>query len=284
MHMRPLTILVTGATGRLGQLVPALVNRGHQVRAATRSPDSAKAVALAQLGAELVRADLEDSPSLISAAQGADVVFAAGTGHAAGPQGDHRQGMNVADAARAAGVDHLVFVSVAAADRQTGVPVFDSKHAVEQHIREVGVPYTIIAPVYYMDNVWNPWNWPAFRAGQFPSPVPHGRRVQQVSIADTIALTAVVMENPDRFLGQRLAVAADEPTAEECAAIVSRIVGRTISAVAPFPEQSNPLFDWLTRQGDHLDLRAIRAAYPDVEWHDFESWAATQDWTALTGS
>jgi uncharacterized protein YbjT (DUF2867 family) len=49
---------------------------------------------------------------------------------------------------RDAGGAHLVFVSVAAADRPTGVPVFDSKHAVEQHIRRVGVPYTIIAPVY----------------------------------------------------------------------------------------------------------------------------------------
>jgi uncharacterized protein YbjT (DUF2867 family) len=281
-NMRPLTILVCGATGRLGQLVPTLLKRGHHVRAATRDTESAAARALADLGAQPVQADFDDRPSLAAAAHGADVVFAAGTGHAAGPQGDIRHGINVADAVRAAGDGHLVFVSVAAADRPTGVPVFDSKHAVEQHIRQAGVPYTIIAPVYYMDNVWNPWNRPALNDGRFPSPVPVARRVQQVSISDLIAFAAAVSETPDRFAGQRIALATDQPTAEECAMIVSGLVGRKVEPVGPFPDQHNPLFDWLDRAGDHLDVQTIRATYPDIDWHDFSAWAATQDWTPLT--
>src|SRR5215831_3553467 len=100
--MRPLTILVCGATGRLGQLVPTLLKRGHDVRAATRNTESAAARALADLGATPVRVDFDDRPSIVAAARGADVVFAAGTGHAAGPQGDVRHGINVADAVPAA--------------------------------------------------------------------------------------------------------------------------------------------------------------------------------------
>jgi uncharacterized protein YbjT (DUF2867 family) len=279
--MRTLTILVFGATGRMSHLVPTLLKRGHQVRAATRDTESAPARALADLGAQPVRADFDDRMSLVAAARGADVVFAAGTGHAAGPQGDVRHGINVADAVRAAGDGHLVFISVAAADRPTGVPVFDSKHAVEQHIRQVGVPYTIIAPVYYMDNVWNPWNRAALSDGRFPSPVPVARRIQQVSISDVIAFAAAVSESPDRFAGQRIALAADQPTAEECARIVSDLIGRRVEPVGPFPDQDNPLFDWLDRAGDHLDIQTIRATFPDIEWHDFGAWAATQDWTPL---
>jgi uncharacterized protein YbjT (DUF2867 family) len=279
--VRPLTILVCGATGRLGQLVPTLLERGHRVRAATRQPDSPAARALARMGAQPVRADLDDTPGLVSAAEGADVVFAAGTAHAAGPQGDIRHGVNVADAAHIAGVRHLVYISVAAADRPTGVPPFDSKHVVEHHIREVGVPYTVIAPVYYMDNVWNPWNRPALSAGRFPSPVPVTRRIQQVSIADVIDFAAVVMESPDRFVGERVVVAADQPNAQECAATISGIVGRPVAAVGPFPDGPNPLFDWLNREGDRVDTSAVRTAYPHIQWHDFAAWAATQDWSVL---
>src|SRR6266487_1671882 len=133
--MESLTILVCGATGRLGQLTAVLLEHGHQVRAATRDPHSARARALGELGAQIVRADFDTVESLTSAARSADVVFAAGTAHLAGPQGDIRHGKNIANAAHAAGVGHLVYVSVAGAEQPTGVPVFDSKRMVEEHIR-----------------------------------------------------------------------------------------------------------------------------------------------------
>jgi hypothetical protein len=91
-----------------------------------------------------------------------------------------------------------------------------------------------------------------------------------------------VSEGAHRFAGQRIALAADQPTAQECALIVSDLIGRRVEPVGPFPNQHNPLFDWLDRTGDHLDIQAIRTTYPDIEWHDFRAWAATQDWTALT--
>lgn len=279
--MTRLTVLVCGATGRLSQLTTALLEHGHQVRAATRTPDSEQAGALAALGARVVRADFDDVGSLTVAARGADVVFAAGTAHAAGPQGDIRHGRNVVDATRAAGAGHLVYLSVAGAGSRTGVPAFDSKGQVEEYIRRAGVPATVIAPVYFMENLWNPWNRPALAAGRLPGPVPVTRRVQQICLADVIAVTTMVVEQRDQFLGTRLEIAADEPTAEECARVVSRLLGSTVEPVGPYPHSPNPLFHWLDQVGDHVDIAKLRSRYPRIGWHDYASWAATQDWREL---
>ncbi|MCA1703941.1 MAG: NmrA family NAD(P)-binding protein, partial [Actinobacteria bacterium] len=156
-----LTVLVTGASGRLGGVAPLLLAGGHRVRALTREPDSAAGLELRRLGASVVRGDFDDLQSLVAAAEGVDAIFATGTAHKAGPEGEVRHGMNVAEAAKAAGVGHFVYSSAAGADRGTGVPVFESKGQVERQIRSLGLPYTIIAPVYFMENLFNPWNLPA---------------------------------------------------------------------------------------------------------------------------
>src|SRR5713226_6618622 len=72
---------------------------------------------------------------------------------AGGTDAEIRQGIAAADAAKAAGV-HLVFTSVGSANRQTGIPHFDSKYEVEKHIAKVGVRATILAPVAFMENLY----------------------------------------------------------------------------------------------------------------------------------
>jgi uncharacterized protein YbjT (DUF2867 family) len=171
---------------------------------------------------------------------------------------------------------------VAGAGRRSGVPVFESKRQVEVYIHHTGVPASVIAPVYFMENLWNPWNRPALAAGKLPSPVPVTRRVQQICLADVIAVATLVIEQPDQFLGARLEIAADEPTAEESAGDVSQLVGRTVEAVGPYPNSPNPLFQWLDQVGDHVNIPALRARYPQIGWHDYASWAAAQNWQPLT--
>src|SRR5215472_17286384 len=106
-----LQILVVGATGRLGHVVNELRARGHAVRATTRSPSSAAAYVLRSRSAEVVYGDLDDPASIVAAARGVDAVFAAGTLHRAGPEGDIRHGISITDAIRAARVPHFVYVS-----------------------------------------------------------------------------------------------------------------------------------------------------------------------------
>src|ERR1700758_248091 len=107
-----LAVVVTGATGKQGgAVVKSLLERGHEVRAVTRSTDSAKARKLASAGVTLVRASLEDTAVLTKALEGATSLFAMTTPFEGGTQAEVRQGVSAADAAKAAGA-HLVFSSV----------------------------------------------------------------------------------------------------------------------------------------------------------------------------
>src|SRR6476660_1932366 len=106
-----LAVVVTGATGKQGgAVVKSLLERGHEVRAVTRTTDSAKARELANAGITLVRASLEDTAALTRALEGATSLFAMTTPFEGGTQAETRQGISAANAAKAAGV-HLVFTS-----------------------------------------------------------------------------------------------------------------------------------------------------------------------------
>jgi uncharacterized protein YbjT (DUF2867 family) len=135
--MKKLVVVVVGATGKQGGAVAKnLLERGHEVRAVTRSPDSAKAKDLASAGATIVQASLDDTAALTKALEGATSLFAVTTPFG-GTEAETKQGVSAANAAKAAGV-HLVFNSVGFANRKTGIPHFESKFAVEEHIARIG--------------------------------------------------------------------------------------------------------------------------------------------------
>src|SRR5258708_6632995 len=128
-----LTVVVTGATGNQGGVVARkLLEHGHTVRAVTRDGNSSQAKRLATAGATIITAALEDKASIAKALEGATSLFAMTT-PSDGADAETRQGIAATDAAKAAGA-HLVFTSVASANRKTGIPHFDSKHEVEKHI------------------------------------------------------------------------------------------------------------------------------------------------------
>jgi uncharacterized protein YbjT (DUF2867 family) len=280
-----LNILVVGATGRLGGIVSELLARGHVVRAITRSPSSGEADVLRSTGAEIVYGDLDVPASLVAAAGGVDAVVAAGTLHKAGPDGDIRHGINLTDAVRAAQVPHFVYVSVAGAETDAEVPLFYSKRLVEAYIRDAGVPYTILAPVYFMENIFMPWWQPFLRRGIYPLGLPAQLPMQQVAITDVRAAAVSVLGRRDAFVGERIIIASDEGTGIDAAHAVSRAVGATV----PFEEIPNErlppgiqrLFEHVRLVGFGADFPMLHAAFPDVTWHGYDEWAAGQEWPEL---
>src|SRR5260221_7554371 len=172
-----LTVVVTGSTGKQGGAVArGLLERGHKVRAVTRDPNSSQAKSLANAGATLVAASLEDTAAITKALDGASSLFAMTTPFGGGTEAETRQGVAVADAAKAAGV-HLVFTSVGSANRQTGVPHFDSKYEVEKHIADIGVRATILGPAYFMENLT--FGKEQLAKGIYAAPLPAERALPQ---------------------------------------------------------------------------------------------------------
>jgi len=287
---KKLTVVVTGATGKQGgAVVKILLARGHEVRAVTRDTASAKAGELSKAGVTLVRASFEDTAALTKVLEGATSFFAMTTPFEVGTQAEMRQGISAVDAAKAAGV-HLLFNSAGSANRKTGVPHFDSKYAIEEHIAKIGVRATVLAPVYFMENLY--FGKEQLTKGVYASPLPPTRRLAQVAVADIGAVAVRLLENPDRFAGRRFDLGGDELTGNEAIAVLSRITGRPFTYFqVPLDvirqrmgEDGAKMYEWFDRVGYTFDRAALHREFPDVAFHDFESWAKAQDWKTLLQS
>jgi len=285
---KKLNVLVTGATGKQGgHLVAELLARGHSVRALTRKPDSPAAAALAKRGVTIVTGDFEDQQGLERAARGVDTVFAMSTPYERGPETEIREGVNILRAAASAGVTHLVYTSVAGADRASGIPHFDSKFEVEKEIRAAGIPFTIVAPVFFMENFLADWMLAGIAKGSIAMALPATRRLQQIAVADIARFTALVIERRGSFLGQRIDIASDELTNATAAAVIGEAAGRQIAytalpidAVRQQNEDLARMFEWFERVGYDADVIGLRERYPEVHWQRFSAWAREQKWPA----
>ncbi|HEX8435084.1 NmrA/HSCARG family protein [Archangium sp.] len=290
---QPLTVLVTGATGKQGgALARLLLKRGHRVLAFVRSPDSAAAKELEHRGAELTPGDFDDPDSLERAMRGVDAVFAMATPFdAAGLEGEVRHGRHLIDSAKLARVRHFLYSSVAGAEQNTGIPHFETKHVVEQHLHHSGLPYTIVAPVFFMENFVGPSFSQRLHEGVLSLPLPPHAGLQMVPMADLAAFCARILEWPDEFIGRRLEVASDEVTGEQAAALIAYVSGHKLhyeeaplGALRSRNEDLARMFEWLQTVGYHANISGLRRDYPEVGWHTFEDWARVQDWDTLLGT
>ncbi len=282
------SIAVAGAAGRFGAVAAQLLDRGHRVRALTRDPASAAAERLRELGAQVMAADFDDPKGLGEAVRGVNAVFASGTAHRAGLAAEVRHGTHLAEAVAAAGAPHLVYVSGAGADRGTGLALLEGKRAVEAHIGSLGLPATILAPVYLMENLLNPWNRPELTAGRFPSPVSADRVLHHVAARDVIAVAVRILEQPARFAGRRLEIAGDALTGRDAAMFVAAVSGRKlkfehVTDGHPAAPSAGLLavFDWLERIGFDTDIAALRNQVPGISLTSYRQWARSQDWPAI---
>src|SRR2546428_2507213 len=178
------TILVAGATGQQGGIVArSLLMRGHRVIGLTRS--ASKLNALAAAGIEGVQGDLTQRASLTPLVRNLDGFFVVttpfGPDFSVHPEREVQQGTIAIDAAKAASVGHVVLSSVASADQNTGIPHFESKSKVEQHLSASRVPYTIVRPVAFMDNYASPWMAASLQRGIMEVPLPPTTRHQLVA-------------------------------------------------------------------------------------------------------
>lgn len=277
-------VLVTGASGQQGGAVlNALLARGHQVRALTRKPDSEWAASVASRGVEVVAGDFTDQESLVRAATGVDTIFLMTTFMEAGIDAEIEQGLAMVEAANQANVGHLVFTSVASADKATGIPHFDSKFKVEEAITASGISYTIVAPVFFMENITSPWYLPGILDGTLAMPMPADAALQQIAVETIGQFVASIIERRESVFGQRFDIAADEKTGEEVAQILSEKLGRTIGYAGFSPDalrEENEdfaiMFDWFIETGYSTDTSALRAEFPDVSWVDLKSWVDAQ--------
>ena len=247
-------IAVVGATGAQGGgLVRAIQSDqggGFLARAITRDVNSEKARALAALGAEVVAGDVDDEKSLERAFAGAYGAFCV-TFYWAHfkPEKEYAEARNMAQAAKAAGVSHVVWSTLEDTRDMVGesmptlmgkykVPHFDAKGEADHFFRDAGVPTTYLYPSYYWDNLIY------FGAGPAKGPdgvlqftLPTGTAKMAGVAAEDIGKVAYgIFKAGNKYVGQKVGVAGEHLTGAEMAQKLTRALGREVRHNAMTPE------------------------------------------------
>ncbi|HWV84206.1 MAG TPA: NmrA/HSCARG family protein [Capillimicrobium sp.] len=294
-------IAVTGATGQQGGgLVRAILadpDGGFAVRAITRTPDSDRAQELAALGAEVVQADIDDPISLERAFAGAHGAYCVTNfWEHFDAEREIIQARNLADAAKAAGVAHVIWSTLEDTrelvplddDRMPTlagrfkVPHYDTKGESDATFRELGLPVTFLRTSFYWENMIAFGMGPQRMSdGSLAITFPLGdARLPAIAADDIGPVAYAIFAAGDRFVGETVSIAGEHLSGEEMAAALSRALGVEVgyNAVSPdayraagFPgaDDLGNMFqfkaDFEDRYRGPRDVDATRALHPGLQ-------------------
>jgi uncharacterized protein YbjT (DUF2867 family) len=242
-------IAVVGATGAQGGgLVRAILNDpkgGFTARAITRDTKSDKARELAQLGADLVAADIDDEASVRKAFEGVQGAFCVTFfWEHFSPEKEIAQVQNMAEAAKASGVKHVIWSTledtrqwVPLTDNRMPtlkgkykVPHFDGKGESNKLFTNLGVPTTFMLASFYWDNLiffgMGPKKGPD---GKLAITFPMGDKKLPGIAAEDIGKCAYgIFKKGDEFIGKAVGIAGEHLTGAQMAAELTQVIGREV--------------------------------------------------------
>ncbi|MGC1418644.1 MAG: NmrA/HSCARG family protein [Acidimicrobiales bacterium] len=299
-------IAVTGATGAQGGgLIRAILahpDGGFSARAITRNPDSDNAKALAAQGVDVVKADLDDEASLTEAFAGAYGAYCVTNfWEHFSPEKEIEQAGNMARAAKAAGVSHVIWStledireSVPLSDDRMPtisgrykVPHFDAKGEANHLFSDAGVPTTFLNTSFYWENL--------IYFGMGPQPGEDGvlaitfplgdAKLAGIAAGDIGGCAYGIFEAGDEYLNKTVGIAGGHLSGQEMADGLSKALGKDVryNAVSPdayrafgFPaaEELGNMFQFNAEFSDSYcadrDLDFSRKLNPDL--HSFDRW------------
>ena len=281
------TVLVAGATGRQGgAVVRHMRPKGWNLRALTRNTSSYAAKQLACQGVELVQGDLDDPESLERAARRVYGIYSVQDFWTVGARREIQQGKNLANAAKRAGVEHLVYSSVGGAERQTGITHWETKWEVEKHIRSLKLPVTVLRPVSFMETYHILEVEVGLLKGKLADPIRGDKPYQTIATDNIGGFAALAFERPKEFIGMELEIAGSELTNVQAAEVFSRVLNRTVKFQRlPLPvvrlvlgKEFYEMFHWFNSKGYQANIPELRRKYPEVHLHSLEEWLREDGW------
>ena len=213
--------LVTGGTGTVGsEVVRQLAARGEDVRVLVRSEEKGKGL---PAGARGVVGDLDDRQSLDRAMQGVDKLFLL----TPLSETETQEGINAVEAAKAAGIRHIVFMSVHNVEKCPEAPHFKSKIDIQAAIEKSGIPYTYIMPNnFYQNDVW--FKQAMLDYGVYPQPF-GDKGLSRVDTRDIAEAVVNALMQPGHAGTRYALVGPDVLTAKQTASIWGKALGKEIT-------------------------------------------------------
>jgi len=300
-------IAVVGATGAQGGgLARALLadrEGPFRLRAITRHPGSDKGKALTAAGAEVAAADLDDAASLREAFRGAHGVFCmTNYWEHYSPEKEIAQARNMAGAAKAAGVNHVIWSTledtrkwVPLSDNRMPtlqgkykVPHYDAKGEANRFFVESGVPATLLNTSFYWDNMIHFGMAPRRQDGKLVFALPMGdKKLPAIFAGDIGPCAHGIFKRGSEFAGKELAIAGGHPTGAEMAAGLSRVLGEEVHYYAmpfndyralgfPGADDLGNMFQFKHDFNDYYsgvrDLKLSQELHPGIK--NFDQWLA----------
>ena len=281
-------VLVTGVTGKQGGAVAReLVAKGVRVRGMTRHPESDVARGMRELGIEIVAGDFDDEASVRRALAGAWGAYSVQNTWEVGVEREEEQGKRFARLAREAGIQHLVYSSVASAHRQTGIPHFENKWRIEQTIRDLGFPtHVVLRPVFFMENLTSPSTLPGIQQGQLALGMEPTTVLQMIAVKDIGKYGAWAFDKHRELNGRGLDIAGDQLTMPETAKLISAAAQHPveffrvpIEQVRAFSADFATMLEWFDRTGYNADIATL-SRESGIRPTPFKAWAAHAAWKA----
>ena len=182
-------------------------------------------------------------------------------------------------------MQHFVYTSVGSAHRRTGIPHFDNKWRVEETIRQLGFPsFTILRPVFFMENLASPWFKPYITQGTLAVGIKPETRLQMIAVADIGRYGLWVFQNTEKLNGRAIDIAGDSLTMPETAAVLSTIKGKSvvhfqvpIEEVRKSSQDFALMLEWFDKVGYDADIEA-RSKESGVSPTRFKDWAKSVAW------
>ncbi|XP_016055678.1 PREDICTED: nmrA-like family domain-containing protein 1 [Miniopterus natalensis] len=230
-------IAVFGATGAQGGSVARAIleSKKFAVRAMTRDVTRPNALVLRDLGAEVVKGDLNDAASVEAALKDAYGAFVVTNfwDHLS-KEKEVCQGKLVADIAKRLGLKHVVYSGLEDVKRLTGgkleVEHFDGKGEVEEYFWSIGVPMTSVRLAAYFENFLTIWKVVKASDGDYYTlALPMGDiPMDGISVADVGAVVCSIFNSPAEFIGKAVGISAEALTIQQYADVLSKSLGKDV--------------------------------------------------------
>ncbi|MFJ8107931.1 NmrA/HSCARG family protein [Streptomyces sp. NPDC096132] len=310
-------IAVAGATGAQGggvvRAILADSRAGFAVRALTRNPDSPAARELARFGAEVVRADFHDEPTVHSALKGAYGAFLVTNFWAHGSAAKESEEIDVlVRAADGAGLRHVVWSTLEDTraflpiddDRMPvlqgkyNVPHFDAKGEGDELFRKAHVPTTFLRTTYFFQGFLQGLGPVRAEDGvlTLSLPLEDGKLLAGVDVADIGRTAYAILKAGERYIGKTVSLAGDHLTGAQYAEKMSAALGEPVrfqpvpydvfrALGIPAGEEIGNMFqfygDFDQQFTGARDLDQLRQLNPELK--NFEAWLAGNARNLLVG-
>lgn len=270
-------IVVIGATGRQGQsVVKSLLRKGYKVRALVRNNNKLNDL-LKNESVEIFTGDLGNKNSLGGLCNNAYGLFFA----LPYEKGSVELGKTLLDVIKESDLQHIIYSSVGGADRYSKVDHFCDKKELEEYLRKLGKPYSIIRPAGFMDEFANPKSI-RFITGMLNLYLAEGKTFQLIAIQDIGKFVAIAFDNPGKYIGAELEIAGDDLTLDKIFEKIEKVKNIKLSPVKIpgfvkfiLPKMMRQMFTFYAEDGWQADIKTLKKDNPELL--SFEDWLKATD-------